>query len=116
MPADVIEHLLHAYGSGYPHVVAVLDENPSLAGRIAAGLPYIKAEVVHAVRNEMAMTLIDVMARRLHLLMEDSNQGLDAVTEISVLVGQELGWTADEREQQVVAYREEVARTRAYMV
>jgi glycerol-3-phosphate dehydrogenase len=113
LPTDVIEHLLHAYGSGYPHVTAILDENPHLSERIVADLPYIKAEAVHAVRNEMAMTLIDVMSRRLHLLMEDRNQGLDVVATLAELVGEELGWSADEQQRQVAAYRAEVARTRA---
>jgi glycerol-3-phosphate dehydrogenase len=114
LPADIIEHLLHAYGSGYPHVVAILDEQPQLSERFASDLPYIKAEAVHAVRNEMAMTLTDVMSRRLHLLMEDRNQGLDAVEEIVALVGPELGWSVEEQQRQAAAYREEVARTRAY--
>ena len=68
-------------------------ESASLAERLAPDLPYIKAEIVHAVRNEMAVTLIDVLNRRLHLLMEERNQGLDQLAEVAALAGRELGWT-----------------------
>jgi len=114
VPDDVIKHLLHAYGSHYTNVVAILDEEPALVQRLAADLPYIKAEVVHAVRNEMAMTLTDLLNRRLHLLMEESNQGLGQAEDAANLMAREMGWTDEQRRAQLAAYKAEVARTRAY--
>ena len=114
MPGDVIHHLLHAYGRNYTKVAAILDETPSLAERLAPELPYVKAEIVHAVRNEMALTLIDVLNRRTHLLMEERNQGLDQASEAARLAGRELGWSDDEQQRQIALYRAEVARTRAH--
>lgn len=114
VPEDVIKHLLHAYGSHYSNVAAVLAEDPTLAERLAPDLPYIKAEVVHAVRNEMAMTLIDMLNRRLHLLMEEASQGLDQAETVAAMMAHEMGWPAEERRAQVEEYKVEVARTRAY--
>ncbi len=114
LPADVVHHLLHAYGSAYPQVTALLDEDAGLAERLAVDLPYIRAEVVHAVRNEMAITLIDVLARRVHLLLEERNQGLDQAEAVAAQMARELGWTDDEQKRQVALYRAEVERTRAY--
>ncbi len=44
------------------------DEDPSLARRLYPDLPYITAEVVWAVRGEMARTVEDVVARRTRAL------------------------------------------------
>jgi glycerol-3-phosphate dehydrogenase len=114
LPADVINHLLLSYGSAFDKVTALLNDKPGMAERVAPGLPYIKAEVLHAVRNEMAISLTDVMSRRLHLLMEEDNQGLDQVDTVAALMAQETGWTAAQQAQQAEDYRQEVARTRAY--
>jgi len=114
LPAPVVHHLVRAYGPAYRSVVALLDEDASWASSLVLGLPYIWAEVVHAVRSEMALTVTDVLARRLHILTEDREQGLGCVQDVAALMAAELGWNAEERERQIAAYRQEVERTRAY--
>jgi glycerol-3-phosphate dehydrogenase len=114
LAGDVVRHLIHAYGPAYEQVLSLLDENPAWSARLASDLPYIEAEVVHAVRNEMAITVIDVLARRLHLMFEETNQGLDHVQRVANLMAPELGWSQSETERQIAAYQEEVQRSRAY--
>ncbi len=109
---DIVQHLVEAYGPGYISMAALLDEDKRLGERLSPSLPYIRAEVLHAVRNEMAMTLLDVMARRLHLLNEEPNQGLDQMADVAAMMGPELGWSAEEQQRQVALYRQEVERTR----
>ena len=47
-------HLRHRYGTLAPRVLALADGRPELLEPIATGLPYIGAEVLYAVREEMA--------------------------------------------------------------
>ena len=42
---------------------------PELAARLDPALPFCRAEVVHAVEQEMACTLHDVLRRRIPLLL-----------------------------------------------
>ena len=46
------------------NVLGLIEAQPSLADRIAEDMPVIGAELVWAVRHEMAMTLADAVVRR----------------------------------------------------
>ena len=63
-PGSADAHLVGRYGSETAEVKALIAFDPSLAEPLVPGLPYLRAEAVHAVRHEMATTLDDVLARR----------------------------------------------------
>lgn len=63
---DVALHLHHAYGSRAATVAALASER-GLGERLAAGLPFIEAEVVFARQAEYALTAGDVLERRTRL-------------------------------------------------
>jgi len=129
---EVMCHLVATFGTDYTRLLELvatgsrtLDDsdggrartrqgNDRLGQRIVADLPYIWAEVPYAVRQEMAMTLSDVLARRTHLLYEDRQQGLGVAEPVANLMAQDLGWGPDEVARQVAAYRQEVELTRLY--
>ena len=56
---------LAVYGSDALEIRKLVDAEPTLGERLHPDLPYIAAEVVWAVRMEMARTADDVLARRL---------------------------------------------------
>jgi glycerol-3-phosphate dehydrogenase len=88
---EIIEHLVHTYGSEYEYLLNYVAEQAALGERVDKSLPVIQAEVVHAVRQEMAHTLGDVINRRTEL----GATGLPAVSvlrDCSELMGRELGW------------------------
>ena len=89
--------------------------DPSLAEPLVPGLPYIRAEAVHAVRHEMATTLDDVLARRTRAHLFDRAASLAAAPAVAALIGAELGWDADEIARQVADYRRHL-RVRAARV
>jgi glycerol-3-phosphate dehydrogenase len=62
--------LARRHGADARAILRLLAEDPGLRERIVPGLPYILAEVVFAVRAELALTLDDVMVRRTHLFYE----------------------------------------------
>ena len=53
--------------------------------------PYILAEVVWAIREEMAMTVEDILARRLRLLFLDTRIAMDVAPVVARLMAGEMG-------------------------
>lgn len=70
LEADIADHLAHAYGDRARDVLAMAPGAPG--ERLAAGQPYVAAEVIWAARREMALGAEDVLARRLRLAFTDS--------------------------------------------
>jgi glycerol-3-phosphate dehydrogenase len=99
-----IEHLAGAYGSEAHAILDLIEHDPALRARLVADLPYLRSEVVHAGRAELALTLEDVLARRTHIVIEDRRHGLDAAEDVAALMAAELGWSPTERARQVAAY------------
>ena len=106
------EHLAHRYGTEGAQVEALVDEEPALAEPLVPGLPYVKAEAVHAVRSEMARTLDDVLTRRTRARLLARDDSAAAAEDAATLVGRELGWDDAERARQVKEYRAAVAAER----
>jgi glycerol-3-phosphate dehydrogenase len=67
-------------------------------------LPYRHADVVWAVRNAMARTLEDVLARRTRALMLDAMASMEAAEGVAALMAQELGWSDHDRQTQIAQY------------
>jgi glycerol-3-phosphate dehydrogenase len=111
---EVARHLVATYGTEVTRVLRLLEEEPTLAERITPDLPVIKAQAVHAVRHEMALTLGDVLERRTHVQTLAADQGLGAAESVADLMAAELGWTPEEREAQIARYRHEVALSRRW--
>lgn len=103
-PNGVSEHLWSRYGTEAPQVQASCDGRPELAWPLVPGLPYLAAEAIWAVRSEMARSLDDVMSRRTRATILDRRASARAAPEVARLIGEELGWTAAERNRQVTAY------------
>ena len=57
--------------------------------RIGFIIPY--AEVLWAVREEMAMTVEDVLSRRVRLLFVDAREAMAAAPKVAQLMAKELG-------------------------
>lgn len=87
---------------------------PSAEDRILPELPYLWIEVSLAVGTEMAMTLEDVMVRRLGLFYEAADQGLAVAPRVAERMGSHLGWDAARQDAEVRAYRELVTEHRAF--
>ncbi len=99
----VAEHLAHNHGSAYGNVLRVADEVPRGREPIA-GTDTLRAEVVHAVCEEMALTLADCVFRRTDLGTGGS-PGDAALEETADLMAAELGWTAERRAGELAEVR-----------
>jgi len=88
------------YGSRTVRLFEQLRSAPGLARRIVSTAPFCLAEALHAVREEMATTLEDVLRRRIPLLLLCRLREAD-LQEVSRLVAGELGWTEERRRQEL---------------
>ncbi|HEX5870757.1 MAG TPA: glycerol-3-phosphate dehydrogenase C-terminal domain-containing protein, partial [Longimicrobium sp.] len=116
--ADTGEHLARAYGEDAAAVLAAVRADAAMAGRLMEGHPYVWAEVAHAVGAEMAMTLDDVMTRRLHLFYEAADGGLAVAEQVARRMAADpgIGWGGAEIAAQVDAYRATVEENRGFGV
>jgi glycerol-3-phosphate dehydrogenase len=111
---ETVTHLVTTYGTNYTQVLALAEGDGRLAELLVPGLPYLKAEVIYAVRAEMAVTLEDVLGRRTHILDQDRDQGLSIAAQVAGLMGAELGWSEPEQARQIARYRQVVEGTRRW--
>ena len=87
LDADVAHHLHHAYGDK-ASIVADLATS-GLGERLAAGHPYLEAEVIYARDHEDAHFADDVLARRLRLTFLDSAAAESARPRVEELLASE---------------------------
>jgi glycerol-3-phosphate dehydrogenase len=106
----VAERLAQAYGSGWRNVWSYVQRDPSLGARVSDDLPYLIAEVAHAIEREWSCTFADVLVRRTHLAFETRDHGVAAARRIASLMQSRLGWSDAERERQLTVYAADVAR------
>lgn len=95
---------LQAYGSDAPAVRALYAADPSLGAALHPRLPYRAAQVIWAVRHEMARTLEDILARRLRALMIDARASIEAAPATAELMARELGRDAAWSQEQMRSY------------
>ena len=104
------ERLALAYGSRWRNVWSYVQRDASLGQRLSEALPYLLAEVSHAVEREMACTLSDVLVRRTHVAFETRDNGQAAARRIAPLMAALLHWSERDTAQQLDQYDRDVAR------
>jgi glycerol-3-phosphate dehydrogenase len=104
LDADVVEHLAQAHGSDALAALALVEQDASLGARLIPDLPYIRAEVVHACRAELALSVEDVLTRRTRIAIEERSRGTACADVVADLMAAELGWSPAERARQIAAY------------
>lgn len=84
--------------------------NPTLAETLVAGLPYTGADLVYAVKEEMAATLSDLLIRRTHIAFETRDHGKAISARVAEMVAPLLGWSEDVKSAQLRSYYGDVER------
>jgi len=101
-----VERLLNRYGSLSSDIFQMIHADQDMAKEILPGAGYIKAEVIYAVTHEGARTLVDLLARRLRLVMETADHGVSIAQEVADLIAPYLDWSAKETKAQVQSFHE----------
>lgn len=97
------ERLAHNHGSGFDRIFRLADGSPGLLGAIGT-TGVFRAEVIHAIRSEMAHRLADVVFRRTDI-GTGGHPGEAALDECAGLVAAELGWSAERTREELDAVR-----------
>jgi len=95
---------LAVYGLDKEQLLALADEDPSMTGFLSEKLQIIKAQVVWGVRNEMARTVEDVLARRTRALFIDARESLRMAPEVAKIMATELEKNKDWEANQIKAF------------
>jgi glycerol-3-phosphate dehydrogenase len=101
---ESVEHLLRHYGTEAAGIYNLGLGERRLLRRLVPPHPAVEAEVVHAVRRELAQTVEDVMVRRTHLYYETSDRGVPAARRVAELMARERGWDEARVEQETARY------------
>ncbi len=107
-----IEHLLGRYGSAIHDLLGEVARDPSLGEPLEGADDYLRVEVRYAVTHEGALHLDDVLARRTRISIETFDRGLAAAEPAAQLMGEVLGWSDEQRAQQVELYNQRVVAER----
>lgn len=92
------------YGSDISGLQKIMQEDANWAGPLHPDLPYIAAQVVWAVRHEMACSVEDVLARRTRALLLDAKASMAIAPQVAELMAKELHRDASWQKQQVASY------------
>jgi glycerol-3-phosphate dehydrogenase len=93
--------------------LALIKGDAALGEALVAELPYIRAEVMYAIRSEMAQTIEDILARRLGLQLFDWRKAMEAAPDVAEILARELGWTVETRGVAVGTY---LGKIRGFLV
>ena len=103
---ESVEHLIRHYGTEAAGIYNLGGGDRRLLRRLLPPHPAIEAEVLHAVRRELAQTVEDVLVRRLHLYYEHPERGIPAGRRVAELMGREKAWDEARIEQETRRYQE----------
>ena len=102
MPLAAIQHLIGLYAEATPEIIQVMKERPDLRMPLAPGVSTLGAEIVYAIRSEMAVRLSDIVIRRTGL--GSSGRPPAAALEASArIAAAELGWDAARAAEEIAA-------------
>lgn len=107
LPPEVAQHLVKSYGTEAARVAAIAREAERLRAPLMDGVPHIAAEVIYAIRNEMALTLADVLARRIRLLLLAGARTLTCAAVTADLMAREMDWDEAATQRQIQKLAEE---------
>jgi glycerol-3-phosphate dehydrogenase len=93
-----------SYGSDAAGLRQLMEEEPALEAALHPNLSYREAEVVWAVRQEMARTVGDVCARRTRALLLDARASIEMAPRVARRMALELGRDAHWERQAVEGY------------
>jgi glycerol-3-phosphate dehydrogenase len=105
--------LVETYGRTYPRVLDLARKLPDGYERLCPSNLEIVAQLHHAVREEMAVSLQDVLLRRTGI-GQSRCQGLDCAESIAGRMAELAGWSRRRLEAEIAAYLEYVERSRRF--
>ncbi len=104
---------MRRYGTRAEIVARIAIERPELAAPLAPRCPAIGAEVIHAIRNEMAHCVADFLVRRTALVWRYPAEAEAAAPAVARMMAAELGWDRAREESELAGFVSDLKRRRA---
>ena len=111
---EVSRHLIDTYGMRGLELANLCAADPSLLEPIVPGRVEIMAQVDFGVREELAVSVSDIMVRRTQIFFRDYDQGLGAVEKVAMRMAHLIGWSDEEKEKSIDDYKAAVALSRRW--
>ena len=92
---------MYYFGSDQSNIRSLALERPELAEKSNPALPYIKAEIVWAVHNEMCMTVEDALSRRTRALLLDAKAAIASAPVVASVMAREMNKDTQWEQEQV---------------
>jgi glycerol-3-phosphate dehydrogenase len=105
--------LVETYGRAYPRVLELGRKLPDGFERLCPSNPEIVAQLHHALREEQAVSLQDVLLRRTGI-GQSRCQGLDCAESIAARMAELGGWSRRRLDAELEAYSQHVERSRRF--
>jgi glycerol-3-phosphate dehydrogenase len=106
LPANVIQRLGTLYAERSADIIGLMADRPELQQPVHDGQPATAAEIVHVIREEMAVHLSDIVLRRTGLGAA-GHPGSAVLSGCARIAAAELGWS-EERTAQEIASVEQI--------
>lgn len=95
---------LALYGSDAPEIEAIERDDPSMAKTLHPAFSITPAQVIWAVREEMARSVEDVLARRTRCLLLNARASIEIAPQVATIMAEEMGRDEDWVNAQVAEY------------
>jgi glycerol-3-phosphate dehydrogenase len=95
---------LAGYGSDAFQIEELMKIDKESNEKLHPDYPYTVAEVVWAVRNEMAIKVEDVLSRRIRILILDAKAAIQMAPKVAAIIERELGGGEDWIQKELVDF------------
>jgi glycerol-3-phosphate dehydrogenase len=85
------EDPMYFYGTDREKILNLANENPALDEYVSEKLKIKKAQIVWAIRHEMALTVEDFLARRVRVQLLDARESMNVAHAVAGVMAKELG-------------------------
>jgi glycerol-3-phosphate dehydrogenase len=97
---------LAIYGADAAEINKIVEAGNNLSQKLHNDLPYTEAEVIWAVRNEMARTIEDVLARRTRSLFLNAKAAIEIAPKVADIMAKELAQNEKWKAIELQAFQE----------
>jgi glycerol-3-phosphate dehydrogenase len=103
---DVSSTRLKIYDDHLGEIEQIISKNPELGEPFNNQLPYTRAEIIWICRNEMPLTLEDMMARRTRSLFLNARASSEIAPVVAKIMAEELGFDEKWQQEQIIIYNQ----------
>jgi len=108
LSCQTVNHLACKFGAATESILKLAQRNTDLAAPLVRGYPAIKSEVIYSVREEMAATIEDVLARRIGLQLYSWKMAMAAAPAVGALMAEELRWSDHDASKAIKEYMRKI--------